>query len=297
MSEQAAEKKKVISYSQFSNWYKCPHRWYLDHVKGMKIFEDSIQMIFGTAIHGTIQLYLKTLYTKGLVPAENIDKMKYFKHMFALLLKQRKLEHTQSDFIQYVMDGENILKEFSQTAKRIKHFPTEKYEFIDVEHEILVDIMNNVQMIAYLDLVLKEKATGKIKIIDIKTSATGWNAYMKEDESKTAQLIMYKALYSKKYGIPLKMIDIEFFIVKRKLYEGVSYPQERIQIFVPRHHESEVMKTIGLFTTFVGECFTRDGKYREDRKYPKIPGKYKKNCKFCPHKKVNCDAFADPLEE
>lgn len=298
MKEKSTEtKKKVISYSQFSNWYKCPHRWYLDHPMGLRIYEDSIQMIFGDVIHRTLQLYLKILYTRGTEVSEKIDKDRYFKCMFKHMLKKKKLEHTPEQLVEYITDGENILSEFSRTTNRMKHFPAEKYELVDIEHKVLVDILNNVKMIGYLDLVLKEKRTGKIKIVDIKTSVSGWNAYMKEDESKTAQLLMYKALYSKQYNIPLSMIDVEFFIIKRKLYEGVNYPQSRIQVFVPRNDKPSIMKTVELFTTFVTESFTPDGQYNMERKYPKVPGKYKKNCKWCPHKKVNCDTFADPIED
>ena len=52
--------------------------------------------------------------------------------------------------------------------------------------------------------------------------------------------------------------------------------------------------TLETFSQFVGECFNPDGSFVEDISvYPKIPGKAKKHCKYCPHKKVNCDAKSD----
>ena len=42
--------KRWVSYSQFSNWFNCRHRWYLDHVKGLREFEDNVNTCFGTAM-------------------------------------------------------------------------------------------------------------------------------------------------------------------------------------------------------------------------------------------------------
>jgi hypothetical protein len=44
---------------------------------------------------------------------------------------------------------------------------------------------------------------------------------------------------------------------------------------------------------FIEECFLPDGNYKKDGHFPKVPGKGKKNCRYCPHKKINCDAKDD----
>jgi len=283
-------KKKHVSYSQFGWWLKCPHKFYLDQVKGLKKYEDSINTCFGTAIHETIQTYIKTLYTESVEKADSIDLYKLFKETFERELKNTEVKHTEDEYTEFVFDGEDILKEFTETATRIKHFPKEKYEFVDVELEIEMPVKNNVDFVAYVDLVLREKKSGDVKIFDFKTSSNGWNDYMKDDYTKTSQLILYKAFYSKKFNIPLSKIDVEFFILKRKLYEGVRYPQSRIQLFRPSHNNSVVAGTITDFAQFVSESFTQEGAYIEDVKnFPKNPGDKKKNCKYCPYKKVNCD--------
>jgi hypothetical protein len=282
--------KKRVSFSQFSWWLKCPHKWYLDYVKGLKQFEDSVNTCFGTAIHETIQTYVKTLYTESVEKADSIELYKLFKETFERELKNTEVKHTEDEYTEFVFDGEDILKEFSETANRIKHFPKDKYEFVDIELEIEMPVKNNVNFVAYIDLVLREKKTGDIKIFDFKTSSNGWNDYMKDDYTKTSQLLLYKALYSKKFNIPLNKIDVEFFILKRKLYEGVSYPQSRIQLFVPPNSNPIVAGTVTDFAQFVSESFTQDGTYIEDVKnFPKNPGDRKKHCKYCPHKKINCD--------
>jgi len=291
--------KKKVSFSQFQNWFNCRHRWYLDFVKGLRVFEDSLNTCFGTAIHEAVQLYIKTLYTEGAKEASGHDLHDIFRKAFLRELTDRKLQYEKVEYDGFLEDGDNILNAFINISNRIKHFPTGKYEFLGIEDEIVMPVKNNVEFICYIDVVLREKATGRIRIIDIKTSSQGWNHYQKDDPAKTSQILLYKAFYSRKYNVPIDMIDVEFFILRRKLYENVSFPQSRIQTFVPNHNQRAVATVLNTFSEFIGECFTADGRFVENPKgYLKNPGKNKKNCKYCPHKKVNCDAKSDiPKEE
>lgn len=291
-------RKRKVSFSQYQNWFNCPHHWYLDFVKGLRVFEDSINTCFGTAIHECIQLYIETLYKQNAVAADGIDLDAMFQKRFKEELTDKKVQHTNDEWMEFLCDGDEILRSFQNTTNRLKFFPSGKYEFIGVEDEIVMPIKNNVEFICYIDVVLKEKKSGRYRILDIKTSSNGWNSYMKEDPSKYSQILLYKAFFGKKYNVPMDMIDVEFFILKRKLYEGVSFPQSRIQTFVPPHNNKTIATTLNTFAQFVGECFTIDGKFVEDTtKYPKIPGKNKKNCKYCPHKKIHCDAKSDIPDE
>ena len=47
-----------ISYSQFSQWDKCPQMWKLNYLDKLGTFRDNIYTIFGSALHETIQAYL-----------------------------------------------------------------------------------------------------------------------------------------------------------------------------------------------------------------------------------------------
>lgn len=295
--------KKRVSYSQFSNWFKCRHRWYLDHVKGLREFEDSVSTCFGTAMHEVIQLYIETLYKKSAKEADTHDLNKIFLDAFDRELagkeKGKVVEITPEVHKEYVEDGANIITSFTNMTNRIKHFPSNKYEFISAEDEIIMPIKQNVEFVCYIDLVLKEKSTGRYKIIDIKTSTSGWNHYQRDDESKVAQILLYKAFYSRKYNINIDMIDVEFFILRRKLWENYNFPQSRIQTFIPKNNQPAVARALNYFAEFVTECFTPEGKAIQTPEiYLKNPGKAKKNCKYCPHKGKNCDAKSDiPKDE
>jgi hypothetical protein len=294
----AVPKKRRVSYSQFSNWFNCPHRWYLDFVKGLRTYEDSIVTCFGTAIHEAVQLYIETLYKQGVKEADAIDMQAKFEEVFTRELTNAKVVHTHDEKMEFIVDGDNIIKAFTNMTNRIKHFPSNKYELIGIEDEIIMPIKHNVDFICYIDVVLKEKSTGRYRIIDIKTSRQGWNHYQKEDPAKIAQILLYKAFFSRKYNVSVDMIDVEFFILRRRLWENYAFPQSRIQTFVPKSNQKSVADTLNTFAQFITECFKPDGSFIEELKnYPKIPGKAKKHCKYCPHKKVNCDAKADVIDE
>lgn len=287
------KKKKTVSYSQFSNWYTCAMRWKLDYIDKLKEFEDNLIMTFGTSIHETIQLYLSLLYKKSDERANELDALKYFKWRFKKNITLKKIPHTTEEFEEFVQDGKNIINEFKSPSNRLRYFPRDKWELLGIEDELNVDILNNVSLTAFIDIVLKEKSTGNIKIIDFKTSNSGWTTYQKQDFTKCAQLVIYKALYSKKHNIPLSKIDVEFFILRRKLYENCKYEQSRIQIFKPSAYQRDVNEVITEFSKFVNTCFTPTGIHKTDIKYSKNPNGGK-NCKFCPYKKnKKCDGIAD----
>ena len=291
-------KKRRVSHSQFSNWYACRHHWYLDFVKGLRTFEDSINTCFGTAIHEAVQLYIETLYKQGVKEADTHDLNAIFEAAFKRELDDHKVPTTDDERMEFIVDGADILSAFKNMTNRIKYFPTNKYEFIAVEDEIVMPIKNNVDFIGYIDLVLKDKVTGRYRIVDIKTSRMEWK-YQKESFAKLSQVLLYKAFFSRKYNVPIEMIDVEFFILKRKLYENYPFPQSRIQQFVPKHTQKLIANTLNVFAEFVTECFKSDGTFVEDPKgYLKNPGKAKKNCKYCVHKGTNCDTKSDiPKEE
>ncbi len=296
--------KKRVSYSQFANWFRCRHRWWLDNVKGLKTFEDSVSTCFGTAMHEAIQLYIETLYKKSAKEADCHDLNAIFLAAFDRELsggekKAKPIEITPEVRKEYIEDAANIITSFTNMTNRIKHFPSGKYEFIGVEDEIIMPIKQNIEFVCYIDLVLKDKATGRYRIIDIKTSTSGWNRYQTENPEKYYQVLLYKAFFSRKYEVNIDMIDVEFFILRRKLWENYAFPQSRIQTFIPKNDQKSIAKSLNHFSEFVTECFTENGTFITDEKvYLKNPGKAKKHCRYCPHKGVNCDAKSDiPKEE
>lgn len=287
-------RKKTVSHSQFSNWWTCPYRWYRDYILKEKVFEESIHMSFGTGIHEAIQLYLKTLYTVGEKEAEALDLIPVFEKAFKREVTMKGIKHTPEEFAEFVEDGKAIIAEFKAPENRIRYFPKDKWEWVGIEVQVNHDVTNNCSLTCRLDMVLKDKDTGDIRIIDFKTATQKWTATTKEDFTKTSQLLLYKAAYSKKFNIPLSKIHIEFIILSRKLYKDADYEQSRIQIFKPTSYQNDILQVIKEFRGFVETCFTPNGEHNVSQKYPKVPGNNKKNCKYCAYlKNGKCDGVAD----
>jgi hypothetical protein len=121
----------------------------------------------------------------------------------------------------------------------------------------------------------------KFKIIDIKTSTKGWKLdYVKKDEDKQFQLILYKKFFSEQFGIPEENIDIEFFIVRRKVYTEGDYPQKRVQLYTPPSGKIKMKRATKALTEFINECFIKNKHTTKDMS----PNPSKWNCTFCPYK-------------
>ena len=65
-------KRKSISYSQFSQWDKCPYMWKLNYVDRLSVFTDNIHTLFGTSMHEVLQEYLRVMYTKSIKEADQL---------------------------------------------------------------------------------------------------------------------------------------------------------------------------------------------------------------------------------
>jgi hypothetical protein len=192
-------------------------------------------------------------------------------------------EHFSNKFelIEYYEDGVAILNYIKR--HRGKYFSPKNEELIGIEIPIYHPIGEDtpIFMLGYLDVVIRDKRTDRKKIIDIKTSNQGWNKYQKADKTKASQLVLYKEYYAKQFGWDPEKIDIVYMIVKRKLIEGAMFPQKRVQEFIPASGKPTRNKLNESIKSFVKSSFKDDGSYNEQREYPAIAGKAKKNCKYC----------------
>jgi len=278
--------KKVISNSQLKTYNQCPHKWKTMYIDGNKEYQASIFFVFGSAMHETIQEFLSVMYNKTIKAAEELDLPKLLhKNMmynYKLNLKRNKGEHftTKYDLEDIYKQGVNILSEV--VKKRGAYFSKKKAELLGIEVPIFVesDSNENVLIGGFLDIVTREH--DKIKIYDIKTSYKTWDKKKKKDGS--FQLRLYKKYFSKNYDIDLDDIEIEFFIIKRMIYENSDFPQSRIQTFSPASGKPTMNKVGKEVDDFITSVFNEDGSYNTNREYKAISGVNRSNCKYCPYK-------------
>ena len=293
--------EKNISYSQLSMFTQCPKKWSLQYRDGHKISEQSIHMTFGTALHEVLQHYLDVMYETSGAEADRIDIEELFedtlRKCYAADYKKNKNQHFSSstELREFFEDGKEILKFIKK--KRNLYFRKKGTYLVGCEVPIVISPslrLNRVKYMGYLDIVLYDEDLKKFKIIDIKTSTKGWNKWAKKDESKQFQLILYKYFFSKQYNIPLEDIDIEFFIVRRKVYVDGDYPQKRVQQFYPASGKVKLNKATTNLQEFINKAFNLDGSYK-DTIFQANPSKW--NCTFCPYKtnKELCNAIGKNL--
>lgn len=282
--------ERRISYSQFAMYETCPKHWELAYAKGLRTFSQSIHTIFGTAMHETLQHYLTVMYESSVKEADALDLNAMLKQQMYDLYKEAvsKMDNHFSDKFEmneFYDDGVAIIDWFKK--KRGAYFSRKNEELIGIEVKIYhpVDEDNdNIMMLGYLDIVIRDKRDGKITIIDLKTSTMGWNKYQKADKTKTSQLVLYKKYFAEQYGYDVEKIDIKYMILKRKLIEGAMFPQKRVTEFMPASGKPTRNKLARSIKGFVESSFLDDGEYNLNKQYPAIAGKNKKNCKYCEFK-------------
>jgi len=281
---------KKISYSQISLFNECPQHWKLRYVDKIAVFESNIHLIFGTSMHETLQTYLDVMYNDSI---KNADKLNLEKMLKDKLIEQFKLAEqqdgkppcTKEDLNEFYQDGVDIIDFFKK--KRNEYFSKRGYKLIGCEVPIGVNLQKNLKMVGYIDVVILDEVHNIIKIYDIKTSTRGWNKWMKKDENKTQQLLLYKQFYSKQYNHPIDKIEVEYFIVKRKLFENAMFPQKRVQKFSPASGTVSMNKVAKKLNNFMDVAFNDVGEYTPDRLKP-TPSK--KACRFCEFNKTEyCD--------
>lgn len=273
------------SYTQYTVYEECPRQYKLKYIDKVAPPDESIHLIFGTAMHETVQLWLKYRF-EGSKKADHFD--------FSVTLKEWMAKETKS-YIREDDDGNKIyptnpeeLQEFYVDGLEILHhlykyadefFPTKDHELIGIELPLEMQIKGELKYIGYVDVIIHDKKEDIYYIIDLKTSTRGWSKWQKTDKKKTNQALLYKQFYSDLYDVPLDNIIPKFIILKRKIKEDAPYPIKRLSNFVPSHGKISMSRANESWNKFIEECFDDDGQRRTDKEYPPNPSK--SNCRFC----------------
>ena len=253
--------QKTISYSQMSMYRDCPHQWAFRYKDGNYDDTPSIHFTFGTSMHEVIQDWLTVLYEESGAKADQIDLEDQFQEKFISLYKE---EYKKNDNTHYSSPEE--LREFFEDGVAILDFIKKKRNFYfrkrgwhlaGIELPIVMNVGNNLVYKGFIDLVLYHEPTNKFYIYDIKTSRSGWGAKAKKDETKQMQLVLYKKFFNEQYGIPLENIEVEFFIVRRKIWENSDYPIHRVQLHKPAAGRNKLRKADKILNEFIEDVFIK----------------------------------------
>ncbi len=275
---------RKISYSQYSMWSKCPHQWKLKYVDNIRFFDASIDTVFGTAIHETIQAWLSSRY--ALTGEQSNGTLEQWTTFFREALKTEFRNNVTYDDDKkpiFVCDLETMKRYFEEGCIILSnifveadtYFPTHNTTLMAIEYELDIPINDNASFTGFIDILLYNAEDELYTIVDLKTSKTGWSSWQKKDDTKSEQIILYKNFFAQQLNVPLKNIAVEFIILAR---QSDSPRLERYSIKTP----ASVVKTAAVkFEHFIKSSFDDSGAPRHDN-FPPTPSK--SLCKFCVYK-------------
>jgi hypothetical protein len=106
---------KTISYSQFSIYNECPHKWELQYKDGLQEYTPTIHTVFGTAMHEVLQSHLTVMYEESAAAADRMDIEEQFEETFRKVYldeyKKNKSTHFSGavEMREFYEDGIGIL--------------------------------------------------------------------------------------------------------------------------------------------------------------------------------------------
>lgn len=260
-------KNKHISYSAISTYQKCPRAWQLLYRDKIVSFQQNIHLVFGSAMHETIQEWLTVMYQDSVKKANeiNLHDLLYvnLSKAYRAARAQNNGEHfTSADqMTQFWNDGKKILDYL--VNKRAVYFSTRTMQLAGVETLLYQELRPGVKFKGFIDLVFYHPNIDRWTIMDIKTSTRGWNEDAKKNEKLTAQVILYKEFFSKQFGIDKDKIDLEYFIIKRKVNEDAEFEsmRRRVQTFIPNDGPRITKRVLEALDTFVQDVVDENGEF------------------------------------
>lgn len=276
--------QKNISASQILMYDECPHKWKLSKIDKLQVYQPSVHTVFGTAMHETIQDWLHVMYNETAKAANEMNLREVLKlKMREVYEKERKKTKevftTADELNSFFLDGVEILTYLKK--KRSSYFSMKNTYLAGIETGLVHEVRPNVYFIGYIDLVFYNKLAGTYTIIDIKTSTRGWGDYEKKNDAKIAQILLYKEYFAKQFNVDVDQINVEYFILRRKINEDAEFVARRVQEWRPASGKVKRGKAVKLLNEFVDNAF-KDGGYNLEGDFTPTPSK--SACMFCPYK-------------
>lgn len=265
--KQSPSKNKHISYSSISTYNKCPKLWELQYLRGEIPFTQNIYTCFGTAMHETIQEWLTVMYHDKAKTAMDMNLKDLLYANMVKAYKQGKAqmghEHfsSQEELTQFWLEGTHILEWLKK--KRGSYFSTKSMMLAGVETLLYQEIRPGVMFKGLVDLVFYHPNNDTWTIMDIKTSTSGWRDSQKKNPNLTAQVILYKEFFAKQFGIEKDKVNVEYFIVKRRVPKDAEFAsmQKRVQEFRPNDGPRKTKQVIEQMNKFISDVVDPDGEY------------------------------------
>ena len=238
-------------------------------------------------MHETVQTWLEVMYHDKVKNAKELDKHKLLYENMIKAYKQGKAQNghehfsTQDELTKFWIEGKHILDFLEK--KRGGYFSTKNMQLAGIETLLYQEIRPGVMFKGLVDLVFYHPNTDRWTIMDIKTSTSGWRDNQKKNPNLTAQVILYREFFAKQFGIDKDKIDVEFFILKRRVPAEAEFAsmQKRVQQFSPSSGPRKTKEVINSMNKMISEVLDEDGNFIDkDYKCGSPFGKCKDCCQF-----------------
>ena len=275
--KQSPSKNVHISYSSISTYNKCPKLWEMQYLRGLVPFKQNIYTCFGTAMHETIQQWLEVIYYDKVKTANEMDLSKLLYDNMIKAYKSSKAQNghehfsNEKELTQFWLDGKHILEFLKK--KRGGYFSTKNMQLAGIETLLYQELRPGVVFKGLIDLVFYHPNTDRWTIMDIKTSTSGWRDNQKKNPNLTAQVILYREFFAKQFGIDPDKIDVEYFIVKRRVPAEAEFAsmQKRVQQFTPTAGPRKTKQVIESMNNFMDNVLDENGQFVEKSHSCKSP--------------------------
>lgn len=268
-----------ISFSEFSKYKSCGHRHLIE--KYLKLTEDvpSIHLIFGNAIHKSIEI--------GLKEKSDVEKrVLVFREDFYKEMMDKMYDTPEYNLInEFLEQGENIVRYLSTEKIMLK------YDIIGVEYALYENLFDKYFFKGFIDLIVRDKKTGKYVIIDWKTSGEEWDvSKKKKDMIFMSQMRFYKYFFSKKENISIEDIECKYVVLNR--LKNKRYPNEgfgKLQPVLIEADNEDIDFSLKMLLETINSIHIK-------KIFPKAKlNKRTSECRYCPFKNNTgmCDSQSD----
>jgi len=132
-----------------------------------------------------------------------------------------------------------------------------------VETLLYQELRPGVMFKGLVDLVFYHPNNDTWTIMDIKTCTRGWSADQKKNPNLTAQVVLYKEFFARQFGIEKDKIDVEFFIVKRRVPVEAEFAAmtRRVQEFRPPAGPRKTKQVLTQLDKFLADVLDENGDF------------------------------------
>lgn len=265
--KQTPSKNVHISYSSVSTYAKCPRLWDLQYRQKVVPFTQNIYTCFGTAMHETMQEWLTVMFHDSAKAANemNVDDLLYSNMVKAYRSGRAQMNGAHfsnaDELTQFWLDGKHIFDFLKK--KRAGYFSTRTMMLAGVETLLYQDIKPGVKFKGLVDLVFYHPKNDTWTVMDIKTSTRGWSQDQKKNPNLTAQVVLYKEFFARQFGIDKDKINVEFFIVKRRVPAEADFAvmQRRVQQFSPNAGPRKTKQVLDVMNRFIEDVLDENGNF------------------------------------